>query len=129
MFASFGSLPVTFCWLDAFTPLPASGNHCQSFDCCAPYFAIEKLESLPRLGPSFATQPMVGIVSIDCAPADLVAEIKSSLSLPGVELPSSRLSKYQSLPRLSAFSCQLYCDVAVPPLRFSGQLRSLSCAV
>src|SRR5262245_40380414 len=107
-------------------PLPASGNHCQSFPVCAPYLAMEKLESLPRLGPSLATQPIVGMVIIDWAPTLLFAAMKSSLSLPAVELPESRLSKYQSLPRLSQLHCQLYCEVALPPLRFTGALRSLS---
>ena len=62
-FASFGSLPVTF-WPLVRTPLPASGNHCQSLPVCAPYLAIEKLASLLRFAPSFATQSIIGIVSI-----------------------------------------------------------------
>jgi hypothetical protein len=87
---------------------------------------MEKLDSLPRFGPSLATQPIVGIVIIDWAPTLLFAAMKSSLSLPAIELPESRLSKYQSLPRLSQFSCQLYWEVAFPPLRLRGELRSLS---
>src|SRR5436190_23313276 len=98
MFASFGLLFEIFDPSDCFKPLPASGNHCQSFPCCAPYLPIEKLESLPRFAANLATQPIVGIVNIACAFAAFVSVMKSSLALPAVELPSSRLSKYQSLP-------------------------------
>src|SRR6266850_3322133 len=129
MLASFGSLPVTNWLSEERTPLPASGNHCQSLAFCGPYLAMEKLESFPRFGPSFATQPIVGMVNIGWAPADLLSSMKSSFALPAIELPSSRLSKYQSLPRLSQLHCQLYCDVALPPLRFSGQLRSANWTV
>ena len=44
-------------------PLPASGNHCQSLPVCVPYLACEKLASLARFVPSFATQPIIGIVT------------------------------------------------------------------
>src|SRR5262249_14381590 len=132
MLASLGSLPVTNCPSEARTPLPASGNHCQSLSFWAPYFWIEKLESFARFWPpSLATHPIVGIVSNAFAFAALLPAIKSSFSFPAVEMPGcdSRLSKYQSLPRLSQLHCQLYCEVALPPLRFSGALRSESCVV
>src|SRR5439155_1250852 len=106
-FASFGSLPVTFWPLLWRTPLPASGYHCQSLPVCAPYLACEKLASLLRLGPSFATQSSIGIVTIACAPAAFACEMKVSPRSPAVELESAMLSKYQSASRLSAFSCQL----------------------
>src|SRR5204863_6552869 len=104
--ASFGSLPETY-WPDVSTPLPASGNHCQSFPVCAPYLAIEKLASLLRLGPTLAIQSIIGTVSIACAPTARVFAMKVSPRSPATALASAMLSKYQSLPRLSAFSCQL----------------------
>jgi len=62
---------------------------------------------LPRFDPSFATQSIVGIVTIGWAPALRLVPMKLSPRPPGVELDSAMLSKYQSAPRLSAFSCQL----------------------
>ena len=88
-------------------PLPASGNHCQSLPVCAPYLAIEKLASLLRFGPTFATQSIIGIVSIAWALAARAFAMNVSPRSPASALLSAMLSKYQSLPRLSAFSCQL----------------------
>ena len=68
---------------------------------------MEKLASLARLGPSFATQPMVGSVSIGCAPAAFDCEMKSSPSAPGVALAEPILSKYQSAAWFAALICQL----------------------
>src|SRR5581483_2265047 len=104
--ASLGSLPVTN-WPLVRTPLPASGNHCQSLPLCAPYLAMEKLASLERLAPSLATQSSMGIVNIACAPAALELAINVSPRSPATALGSAMLSKYQSLARLSALSCQL----------------------
>src|SRR5262245_1227870 len=118
MFASFGSLPVTFWLFAARTPLPASGNHCESLNFWAPYFAIEKLASLLRLAPSFATQPTIGIVTIGSAPAPFALAMKVSPPSPAVLLEYGTLSKYQSFPRLSALICQLYRLVLFPPRRF-----------
>src|SRR5690348_1574905 len=89
------------------TPLPASGNHCASLPVSGPYFAMEELQSLARLAPRLATQPLVGMVNIACAPAALLLEMKVSPRSPVVALLSPMLSKYQSLPRLSAFRFQL----------------------
>jgi hypothetical protein len=50
---------------------------------------------------------MIGIVTIGSAAAARVLTTKSSPRCPGVALDSAMLSKYQSAPRLSAFSCQL----------------------
>src|SRR5204863_9695882 len=113
--ASFGSLPVLFWFVLFSTPLPALGNHCASLPVCAPYFACEKLASLLRLEPILATHPMIGIVIIDCAPAlrDMVKNV--SPRSPAAALVSPMLSKYQSWPRLSAFCCQLYRVVLLPP--------------
>src|SRR5439155_20488148 len=94
--ASFGSFVVISVLLLVTTPLPASGNHCQSWSACWPYFAIEKLESLAWLGPSLVVQPIMGIVSIAFAPPFLLAATKSSAAAPGVFVESARLSKYQS---------------------------------
>ncbi len=93
--ASAGLL-ITFCPLELNTPLPASGYHCQSLPVCAPYLAMEKLASLPRLEPSLATQPIMGMVSIACAPAPLLMEKNVSPRSPATELESPILSKYQS---------------------------------
>ena len=57
--------------------------------------------------PSLATQSIVGIVSIACAFAGPRFAMNVSPRSPAVALLSAMLSKYQSLPRLSAFSCQL----------------------
>src|SRR2546429_7664725 len=128
MFAWFLSFHVMYAPSLERMPLPASGNHCQSLPVCGPYLAMEKLGSLERFGPSLATQPIIGIVSIACAPADFEFEMKVSPRSPAVALASAILSKYQSLPRLSPLSCQLYREVLFPPLRLSGTLRSLSAA-
>ena len=112
--ASLGSLPVTN-WPLVRTPFPASGNHCQSVPVCAPYLAIEKLASLLRLAPTLATQSIIGIVSMACALAARALAMNVSPRSPAVALLSAMLSKYQSLPRLSAFSCQLYRVVLLPP--------------
>src|SRR5262250_1644078 len=100
--ASVGLLPTTNWPVLCRTPFPASGNHCQSLPVWAPYLAIEKLESLARPLPNLATHPIMGIVTIDCAPAVRLSETKVSIRSPGVELLSPMLSKYQSDPRLSA---------------------------
>ncbi|MBV6430931.1 MAG: hypothetical protein IANPNBLG_01053 [Bryobacteraceae bacterium] len=89
------------------TPLPASGNHCQSFPVCAPYLAWEKLASLDRPAPNFATHPMMGMVSMGSAPPARLWLMNVSPCSPAVELAYAMLSKYQSLPRLSAFCIQL----------------------
>ena len=81
---------------DVRTPLPASGNHCQSLPVCGPYFAIEKLASLLRFGPSFATQSNIGIVIIGCAFADFASDTNVSPRSPATALLSPMLSKYQS---------------------------------
>src|SRR6185295_8051100 len=99
--ASFGSLPLTGSPDDCRIPLPASGNHCQSLPVCAPYFACEKLASLPRFTPILAIQPIIGMVSSGCAPPALLLEMKVSPRSPATLLASPRLSKYQSCPRLS----------------------------
>jgi hypothetical protein len=104
--ASLASFPVTYAPLVR-TPLPASGNHCQSASACAPYFATEKLASFERFPPTFATQPMVGMVSMGSAPASFDVVTNVSPTSPAVELAYGMLSKYQSAPRLSAFCCQL----------------------
>ena len=65
-------------------PLPASGYHCQSLPVCAPYLAIEKLASFERFGPSFATQSIVGMVIIACAPAARALAMNVSPISPGV---------------------------------------------
>ena len=104
--ASFGSLPVTRLPFVR-TPLPASGNHCQSLSGWAPYFAAEKLASFVRPAPSLATQPMSGTVIIGSAPPWRESAMKLSAEPPAVALAPGMLSKYQSAPRLSAFSCQL----------------------
>jgi hypothetical protein len=101
-----GSLPVTKLPFVRM-PLPASANHCQSFPVWAPYFAIEKLASLLRLAGTFATQPIIGTVSIGWADAARLAATKLSPRSPATALGSPMLSKYQSLPRLSAFRRQL----------------------
>ncbi len=118
--ASFGSSPVMLRPVLFYTPLPASGNHCQSFAVCASYLAIEKLASLARFAPSFATHPIIGTVSMACAPADLLVEKNVSPRSPATGLEPPTDSKYQSLPRLSAFSCQLYRVVLLPPYRLRG---------
>ncbi len=65
-------------------PLPASAYHCQSLPVCAPYLAIEKLASFERFGPSFATQSIVGMVIIACAPAARALAMNVSPISPGV---------------------------------------------
>ena len=77
-------------------PLPASGNHCQSLPVCAPYFAIEKLASFARFGPSLATQSSIGMVNIGCAPAARALAMNVSPLSPGVADVPGMLSKYQS---------------------------------
>src|SRR5436190_22656282 len=104
--ASLGSFHVIVC-PPCNTPLPASGYHCQSLPVCAPYLACEKLESLPRPLPSFATQSMIGTVIIGCAPAPRLVVMNVSPRSPAVPLASPRDSKYQSWPRLSPLNCQL----------------------
>src|SRR3954453_13386132 len=106
MWASLGSLPVMFCPVLLKTPLPASGKYCESLPVWAPYFAWLKLQSLERLAPSLATQPIIGIVSIARAPCDLASLMKLSPSAPAVALLEPMLSKYQSEARLVAFNCQ-----------------------
>src|SRR5690349_18419370 len=107
MLASLGSFPETGWLVDLRIPFPASGNHCQSFPVWAPYLACEKLASLPRPAPNFAIHPMMGTVIIACAPPARLLAINVSPRSPGVLLESPRLSKYQSCPRLSPFTCQL----------------------
>jgi hypothetical protein len=68
---------------------------------------MEKLDSFVRARPSFAAHPSVGTVSMGCAPALRLVEMKASADPPGVPPDSGTLSKYQSLPRLEASSCQL----------------------
>ena len=84
--ASLGSLPVTGWPVALKMPLPASGNHWESAPVWGPYLAIEKLASFPRLGPSFPTQPMVGMVSRGWAPPDLAWEMKASVASPALGL-------------------------------------------
>ena len=81
-----------------------------------PLRVVARLRAILRLGetrqldrfvPSFATHPIIGMVSIGCAPARLLVEIKVSPRSPATALVSPILSKYQSCPRLSAFACQL----------------------
>src|SRR5215212_9200649 len=107
MLASFGSLPAMFWPVADDTPLPASGYHCQSLPVCGPYLATEKLASLERFAPSFASQPRVGMVIIASAPAFFVLPMNASASAPAVALLYGMDSKYQSKARLSAFCCQL----------------------
>ena len=73
-------------------PFPASGNHCQSLPVCGPYLAIEKLASLPRLEPSFATQSIMGIVSMAWAFAARELAKNVSPRSPAVALLSAMLS-------------------------------------
>ena len=75
--------------------------------CLRAVFAIEKLASLLRFDPTFATQSISGMVSIGLRVHRLRAREKPSPRSPGMALGSAMLSKYQSLPRLSAFTCQL----------------------
>src|SRR5579871_2836299 len=107
MFASLGSLPVMSALELVITPLPASGNHCQSLSLWRPYLVIEKLLRRWEFGPSFATQPIIGMVIIGCAPPFLESLMNSSSVAPGPVPLSGRLSKYQSAAWFEAFVTQL----------------------
>jgi hypothetical protein len=74
------------------TPLPASGYHCASVPVCCPYLATEKLASLLRFAPSFATQSSMGMVTMDSAPTLLLFWMKVSPRSPWAELVSPMLS-------------------------------------
>jgi hypothetical protein len=56
---------------------------------------------------TLATQSIVGMVNIGSAPAAREFAKNVSPLSPAVALLSRMLSKYQSLPRLSAFACRL----------------------
>src|SRR5262249_32112347 len=99
------------------------GNTSNRCPVARPTWRLDSWPTCPALGPSFATQPIVGIVIIASAPPARVDVMKSSPDWPGFDPVSAMLSKYQSLPRLDAFSCQLYCDVALPPERLVGEFK------
>ena len=73
------------------TPLPASLSY-GSTEHCGPYFVTEKLAALPRSGASFATQPIIGTVSIGWAPFDWLTNVSADSPATAV-LSSGRLSK------------------------------------